>query len=128
MDRVHAIALAHHQLSLGEGGSEVEFSDYLRALCRNLDACNKAVRIEVTGNRAMLPPDRAVLPGLTVAELCTNPLKYAFDDLGDTIRVDFSAGSEIGEGCSTVEDDGKGMGPTREGGLGLTLIATWPCN
>ena len=27
-----------------------------------------------------------------------------------------------GEGCVLVEDDGKGMGPAREGGLGLTLV------
>ncbi len=28
----------------------------------------------------------------------------------------------VHEGRITVEDDGKGMGPAREGGLGLTLI------
>jgi two-component sensor histidine kinase len=122
MDRVHAIALAHHQLSFGEGSSEVEFSDYLHALCRNLDPCTEAVRIEVKGTRATLPLDRAVPAGLIVAELCTNSLKYAFNDLGGTIRVEFSADSERGEGCIVVEDDGKGMGPAREGGLGLTLI------
>jgi two-component sensor histidine kinase len=122
MDRVHAIALAHDQLSLKEGGSEVEFGDYLRALCSNLDPGNEVVRFEVTASSATLPLDRAVLAGLIVAELCTNSLKYAFNDLGGLIRLDFSADAEIGEGRITVEDDGKGMGPAREGGLGLTLI------
>jgi two-component sensor histidine kinase len=122
MDRVHAIALAHDQLSLTEGGSEVEFCDYLHALCRNLDPANETVQIEVKATRATLPLDRAVPAGLIVAELCTNSLKYAFNDLGGIIRVEFSADSETGEGCITVEDDGKGMGSAREGGLGLTLI------
>ncbi len=122
MDRVHAIALAHDQLSTTEGGSEVDFGDYLRALCSNLDPQNGVVQFEVTASSATLPLDRAVPAGLIVSELCTNSLKYAFNDLGGLIRVDFSADSDLGEGCITVEDNGKGMGPAREGGLGLTLI------
>jgi two-component sensor histidine kinase len=121
MDRVHAIALAHDQLSATES-SEVEFGDYLRALCSNIDPKYEAVHFEVTASSATLPLDRAVPAGLIVCELCTNSLKYAFNDLGGVIRVSFSADSDIGEGCITVEDDGKGMGPPREGGLGLTLI------
>jgi two-component sensor histidine kinase len=124
MDRVHAIALAHDQLSQTEGGGVVDFGDYLRALCSNLNPNNETVRFEVTASRATLPLDRAVPAGLIVSELCTNSLKYAFNDLGGVIRVEFSADPDLGEGCIAVEDDGKGMGPAREGGLGLTLIAS----
>ena len=37
MGRVHAIALAHDQLSFAEGISHVDFGEYLRSLCANID-------------------------------------------------------------------------------------------
>ena len=62
-----------------------------------------------------------------VNELVTNSLKYAFGEDGGTIRVTFAADPALGEGCLTVQDDGRGMpakgnGASREGGLGLKLI------
>jgi two-component sensor histidine kinase/putative methionine-R-sulfoxide reductase with GAF domain len=122
MDRVQAIALAHDQLSDTQGGSEVEFGGYLRALCANIDPHREGVRIEVEASGSTVPLDRAVPAGLIVNELVTNSVKYAFDEGGGTVRVTFLVDPGIGEGCVMVEDDGKGMGPPREGGLGLTLI------
>ncbi len=122
MDRVHAIALAHDQLSLTQGGSEVEFGDYLRALCANIDPHREGITIAVEASGVTLPLDRAVPAGLIVNEFVTNSLKYAFGDDGGTVWVTFSVDPEIGEGCVVVEDDGKGMGPPREHGLGLMLV------
>jgi two-component sensor histidine kinase/putative methionine-R-sulfoxide reductase with GAF domain len=123
MDRVHAIALAQDQLSFDTGVSNVEFGDYLRALCANIDPQRDEVTIEVESDRgALLPLDRAVAAGLIVNELVTNSLKYAFGEGGGIIRVTFTMASELGEACLTVEDNGRGMGPPREGGLGLRLI------
>jgi two-component sensor histidine kinase len=123
MDRVHAIALAQDQLSLESGISNVEFSDYLRALCANIDPQRERVAIEVETDRgALLPLDRAVATDLIVNELVTNSLKYAFDGSGGVIRVSFTMSKEQGEACLAVEDNGRGMGPRREGGLGLRLI------
>ena len=123
MDRVHAIALAQDQLSFEAGISNVEFGDYLRALCANIDPQRETVSIAVESERgALLPLDRAVAAGLIVNELVTNSLKYAFDDDGGTIRVSFTSQTDLGEACLTVEDNGRGMGPPRKGGLGLQLI------
>jgi len=123
MDRVHAIALAHDQLSTREGGADVVFGDYVRALCANIDPGRDGVIIEVVDGYATLPLDRAVPAGLIVNELVTNSLKYAFDDDGrGMIRVVIEQHPDLGEVCLTVEDDGKGLGPPREGGLGLTLV------
>jgi two-component sensor histidine kinase len=123
MDRVHAIALAQDQLSFETGISNVEFSDYLRALCGNINPQEARVTIEVETNRgALLPLDKAVAAGLIVNELVTNSLKYAFDENGGVIRVTFTMRHEHGEALLVVEDNGRGMGAPREGGLGLRLI------
>jgi two-component sensor histidine kinase len=66
--------------------------------------------------------DRAVAAGLIINELVTNSLKYAFDEGGGAIRVSFRTEPDLGEANLTVEDNGRGMGPPRKGGLGLQLI------
>jgi two-component sensor histidine kinase len=93
-------------------------------LCANIDPQRETISIEVKAEeQARLPLDRAVAAGLIVNELVTNSIKYAFDEeSGGTIRVSFTTGPEIGEGHLTVEDNGRGMGPPRKGGLGLKLI------
>jgi two-component sensor histidine kinase len=123
MERIFAIALAHDQLSMREGGSTVDFRDYLRALCANIDPARPGLTILVEAENAMIPLDRAVPAGLVVNELVTNAVKYAFGDGGGTIRVVFQTRAEIGEGCIAVEDDGKGIGqPKPGGGHGRSLI------
>jgi two-component sensor histidine kinase len=125
MDRVQAIALAHDQLSLTEGHGQVDFSDYLKALCANIDPQRDNISIEVDAMGAVMPIDRAVPVGLIVNELVTNSLKYAFGDAGGVIRVSFIVYPDRAEACLTVEDNGKGMGPPRPGGLGLQLLETF---
>jgi two-component sensor histidine kinase len=123
MDRVQAISLAHDQLSLTQGTSLVDFGDYLKSLCANIDPRRENVSIQVEASVTMMPLDRAVPAGLIVNELVTNSIKYAFEDSeGGLIKVAFAMDEETGEACVVVEDNGKGMGPPREGGLGLTLI------
>jgi two-component sensor histidine kinase len=123
MERVHAIALAQDQLSFETGVSNVEFGDYLRALCANIDPQRENVTIQVETERgSLLPLDRAVAAGLIVNELVTNSLKYAFDDSGGAIRVTFTVSPDQAEARLAVEDNGRGMGPPRKGGLGLQLI------
>src|SRR5215218_7487497 len=126
MDRVHAIALANDQLRISDPGGSVEFADYLRALCANINPYQEGIAIEVEADASTVPLDRAVPAGLIVNELVTNSLKYAFGEDGGTIRVTFAARPSIGEGCLTVEDNGRGMPAAsngrRDGGLGLRLI------
>ena len=111
MDRVQAIALAHDQLSLKEGMSQVEFGDYLRSLCANIDPHVGEVSVEVQASAASMPLDRAVPAGLIVNELVTNAFKYAFEDRQEgLIQVIFTTDSHTGEACIVVEDNGKGMG------------------
>jgi len=123
MDRVHAIALAHDQLALRGETGDVDFGDYLRALCANIDPPRDGVTIDVEVKATfLLSLDRAVPAGLIVNELVTNSLKYAFDDDGGLIRVSFTTDPDRGEANLIVEDNGRGMVEPREGGLGLALI------
>jgi two-component sensor histidine kinase len=132
MDRVHAIALAHDQLRITDPGGAVDFADYLKALCANINPYQGRVTIEVEADARTLPLDRAVPAGLIVNELVTNSLKHAFGEEGGIIRVTFAADPAVGEGRLTVEDDGRGMASARRAGkggrrgsLGLKLVESF---
>lgn len=123
MNRVHAIALVHDQLSEGGEKSEVDFADYVRALCTNINRSEGRISVEVEASDATLPLDRAVPAGLIVNELVANAIKHAFDGEEGMIRVVFEVELDRGTAYVMVEDNGKGMGPRREGGLGLDLVS-----
>ena len=122
MDQVLAIGLAHDQLSFKDSASTVDMQDYLKALCANIDPRRSEVSIEVDVDTAGIPLDRAVPVGLIVNELVTNSLKYAFNENGGVISVAFRVDQTIGEAKLSVSDNGRGMGPPREGGFGLRLV------
>ena len=123
MDRVAAIGIAHDQLSANEAHGLVELSDYLRALCGNLGQRREGVRVEADLARMQMPHERAVPIGLIVNELATNAFKHAYpDESGGVVRVTFAAAGN-GEGVLSVQDDGVGMGPPREGSAGTDLLA-----
>jgi two-component sensor histidine kinase len=96
--------------------------DYLKALCANIDPRRPKISIEVDGDAAGLPLDRAVPIGLIVNELVTNSVKYAFDEDGGAINVVFRLDETIGEAKLSVSDNGRGMGPARDGAFGLRLV------
>jgi two-component sensor histidine kinase len=120
--RVQAIALAHDLLSIGKQTSSVDFGDYLRSLCANIDPHRPDVAIEVLAQPAEVPIDRAVPAGLVVNELVTNSIKYAFGNNGGRIRIDFAPVSNSSQACVSVEDDGKGMPIPPKKGFGLSLV------
>jgi two-component sensor histidine kinase len=120
--RVQAIALAHDLLSLGKQKSSVDFADYLRSLCANIDPQRPDLTIEVEAQPVQIPIDRAVPAGLVVNELVTNSLKYAFGNRAGRIRIHFAPISNSSEACVAVEDDGKGMPIPPRKGLGLSLV------
>jgi two-component sensor histidine kinase/putative methionine-R-sulfoxide reductase with GAF domain len=120
--RVQAIALAHDLLSIAPQTSSVDFGDYLRSLCANIDPQRPDLTIEVDAQTVQIPIDRAVPAGLVVNELVTNSMKYAFGNGGGRIRVHFAPISNSSEACISVQDDGKGITIPPKKGLGLTLV------
>jgi two-component sensor histidine kinase len=123
MGRVQAISLAHDLLSTGQhNGSSVDFGDYLRSLCRNIDPQRPDLFIDVEAQNVRISIDRAVPAGLVVNELVTNSIKYAFGNRGGRITVRFTPISNASEACVSVEDDGIGMTIPPRKGLGLSLV------
>jgi two-component sensor histidine kinase len=122
MDRVMAIGLAHDQLSFKKSASSVDMRDYLKALCANIDPRRPNLTIDTEFELISIPLDRAVPIGLILNELVTNSVKYAFDEEGGVINVTFRVNETIGEAELGVRDNGRGMGPTRSGSLGLRLV------
>lgn len=120
--RVQAISLAHDLLSAGKDGSSVDFNNYLRSLCTNIDPQRPDLVIVVEGQSFEIPIDRAVPAGLVINELVTNSLKYAFRNRGGRITVKAKPINHDSEICVSVEDDGVGMAVPPEKGLGLTLV------
>jgi two-component sensor histidine kinase len=120
--RVQAIALAHDLLSSGGDTSSVDFADYLRTLCANIDPNHPGIDIEVQAEHATIPIDRAVPAGLVVNELVTNAIKHAFGNAGGKIRIAFKTVSNASEACIAVQDDGKGMKLPPKQGVGLKLV------
>ena len=120
--RVTAISMAHDQLAMRPDQPTIEIVTYLTALCGSLEHRGEHVRVETRLDSADLSHEWAVCLGLITNELVTNALKHAFPDGKGTVRVEFTADPETGQGCLIVSDDGVGMGPPRSGSSGLRLV------
>jgi two-component sensor histidine kinase len=122
MSRIKAVSLAHELLSGGHAVSRLDFGDYLKSLCANIDPQRSDLIIEVEAQSVQVPIDRAVPAGLVVNELITNSLKYAFGNSGGRIRVTFNIVANSSEACVAVEDDGRGIEIPPKKGIGLSLV------
>ena len=130
MGRLRRMGEVHALLTYraADGPDGIDFPDYLRRLCREVeeglsDAPGR-VQVEVDAEEeAVWGPDVVVPLGLIAGEALTNALKHAFPEgQGGRVRVGLRA-----DGGGTmrllVEDDGAGMpAERREGSLGLRLV------
>ncbi len=112
----------------GESPDSIDFADYLRRLCCDMEASLAPslgqVRIEVDAEEDVTwGPDLVVPLGLIVGEVLTNAFKHAFPDgrRGRVlVRLRVNGGGRI---RLSIEDDGVGLPQTRrEGSLGLRLV------
>jgi two-component sensor histidine kinase len=123
MDRVTAVALAHDQLSMRQGGEEIDLGTYVAALCANLEK-EHAGRITVTTHLQSIEVTltRAVPLGLIINEAVTNAAKYAYQEPGGMVEVHLGSDPELDEGVLEVRDQGGGIKKPRKGGSGLRLM------
>ena len=91
--RVQAIGRVHRQLYQGDNIKTVEFGQYLRQLCVDIEKTvgrpNLAFTIEA--DKVELPLDRAVPLGIVANELITNACKYCNPNTPERIIVTLSA-------------------------------------
>lgn len=127
--RVEAISEVHGSLYSGGRTTEIDFGQYLRALCERLEDSlleGDRIAIEVKAESANIPVDQAAPLGMIVNELVTNAAKHAYPSPRSGV-VAVSLGREADDLVLSVRDWGRGTPPaeaTEPRGLGMKLIAS----
>jgi two-component sensor histidine kinase/ligand-binding sensor domain-containing protein len=134
ISRIRAMALVHESLYRSDRLTAIAMEDYFRQLVDNLSDTyalrKETVTIEVRAPGISLPLETAITYGLIVNELISNAFKHAFPgNRSGIIRVLLAEAAEHPDGrriVLTVQDDGVGIPPDKEGGtadsLGLRLV------
>jgi two-component sensor histidine kinase len=126
--RVNTMALIHEKLyrSTYEGGTMLQFDEYLRDLLRDLaqshSADQKGIEVRMEVEPISLHIDLAVPCGLVVNELVTNAFKHAFADRGGTLRLTLARqGPDV---RLEVSDNGAGIPVLAAGAGGRRTLGT----
>lgn len=125
--RIAAIAGVHRQLYQAGHTGSVDLGAYLEQLGGDLwDASATATigrRILVDADPVTVPAEDATAIGITVSELVTNALKYAYEE-GEAGDVRINLRARPGGGyVLAVEDRGRGLATEVHGtGLGARLV------
>jgi two-component system, sensor histidine kinase PdtaS len=108
--RVQAFALAQRPLFASPGPGRLELKAYLREHVTAVAALftRPDTAIEVAGDEAVLPADRAVTVALIVNELLINSLRHAFPE-GRAGRIVLRVGQGRDSASLTFSDDGIGI-------------------
>jgi PAS domain S-box-containing protein len=127
-NRLHALALVHHQLMHSKNLKTFDIAPFLRELADNiLQGGSDGVRLSVNAISLEVDLDFAIPLGLLLAELVTNSLKHAFKSGEGMIDVSLERTSD-GFIALVVADDGQGRPPphpstgARKAGLGTRII------
>lgn len=122
--RVRVIAQAQERLRKSGKHGQVEVGAYLRALGHGLAELLRDVRpivVRVKTSRMAVDAPVAVSIGLIANELVTNAFKYAFPEgQGGTVQITLEPADE--GMVLSVEDDGVGVPPAKQDGLGTRLV------
>jgi PAS domain S-box-containing protein len=128
-NRLHALALVHHQLMHSKNLRTFDIAPFLKELAGNLleGGGEAGVHLSVRAIPLEVDLDFAIPLGLLVAELVTNSLKHAFPDGKGTITVSLERTADGGIAL-VVADDGQGRSPgdaasgPGKAGLGTSII------
>ena len=126
--RVSAIAKAHDQLSRSPNIERMDISEYIKEVCKNLDASVAHCDVRAEADSGIeIETDKAISVALIVNELITNAAKYAYKDRSDGsiwIKV-----SRVGHDsfAIVVRDEGSGLPVDfdlgKAKGLGMRIIS-----
>jgi len=127
--RVEAISEVHGSLYSGGRTTDIDFAQYLRALCGRLEDSlleGDRIAIEIKAEPANIPVDQAAPLGMIVNELLTNAVKHAYPPPRSGV-VAVHLRREAGNLVLSVRDWGRGTPAgeaTEARGLGMKLIAS----
>lgn len=127
-DRLHVLARMQELLSASADSSQAILMPTLLqavgdALRQSFAEASARVRLQITSDAIMLPPDEATALALLTNEVLTNAYKHAFPNgASGEVAVDFRCGPE-NTMILQITDSGVGMHPgSSQDGLGLKLI------
>ncbi|MCP4423151.1 MAG: hypothetical protein GY803_01530, partial [Chloroflexi bacterium] len=124
--RIRSIAAIHEVLS-EKGFRLVDVKDVLeritQATALSMTLPQQTIAIEVYGESLPLPSREATALALVVNELVQNGLDHAFVGR-ENGRIEISLGRSPEEHIVLVRDDGVGIPPDYEHGLGLEIVDT----
>lgn len=112
-NRVRSMSLIHQVLYESFDFSHVDFASVIHNLVSNLSASyalnSSRIQININSEQALLPIDISIPLGLILNELCTNAMKYAFDE-NHSGSIDITLRHlEVNKLQVIVSDDGIGI-------------------
>ncbi|MCF6335594.1 MAG: PAS domain S-box protein, partial [Spirochaetales bacterium] len=127
-NRIQSIALVHEMLYSSDSLNKIDFYDYIFNIVINISATHNRIQnpilVEVKGDRMFLDIERSTTCGLIINELIINAYKHAFIGMETTeCRIDIDiAKKKSGKIEISIQDNGKGIDPDAESGMGNLLI------
>lgn len=123
--RIRVAARTHEKLYRGNDSTNVEFGEYLRELCADLERSFGRAKVEVEARKMQMPADRAISLALIANELITNAFKYAFP--GETAgRIEVRFSRDPRQWRLHIADNGVGLPENfdsrRSGSLGMRIV------
>ncbi len=130
-NRIKTMAFIHESLYQNKDFSQINFSEYIVTLVKNLfysfEANQQKIRTNFVVDTIFLNLDLSIPCGLIINELVSNALKYAFDD-GREGTVFIKLKKEKDKIKMIVADNGRGMSENinfrNTETLGLQLVTT----
>lgn len=122
LDRLEGFAGVNRALQMPPAGHALDAGLYLEELCSSISQSKLPgtnIRLVFVENTLKLKAERCWLLGMIVYELINNAVRYAFDQAGGEIRVEFTQIDSLVE-CH-VSDDGTASVLARRG-QGLKII------
>ena len=128
-DRIHSMAMIHDLLCYDGTAAEINFSDYVESLSRDLmnsfGVDNRKIQMH-SSVQARLGLTEAIPCGLILNEFLTNSLKHAFPN-GRSGNIWFSLIEHDGQADLHFRDDGVGFPPgfdySTASSLGMQLVS-----
>lgn len=128
-DRIKSMAVIHDQLYKFYNVSEINISDYLNHIARELRILlgSKNTDIIVDADDKVFEVDKVLLFGLIVSELVSNAFKHSFNKRKGSVHIIFKKKGKVN--CLSVLNDGEEVPENilkeKSVGLGISLIKTF---